>query len=149
MQLIRSPTVSIRCRPYYGGLQCFCAKTLRNLRSRVRELRLPEYGPWRVPVNGSARSLKQCFAAAGGPPMVLRINNGPELISQALQSFCAGRVGMSYIPPWENGYIDSFNNRRRRECHRNRWTHLLKARVVIGDFKREHNRRHRHRRWAI
>ncbi len=37
--------------------------------------------------------LEKCFAAAGGPPMVLRMDNGPELISQALQSFCAGRWG--------------------------------------------------------
>ena len=73
---------------------------------------------------------------------------GPELISQALQSFCAGKVGLSYIPPgapWDNGYIESFNNRLRREClNRNHWTNLLEARVVIDDFKHEHNRRHRH-----
>ena len=43
--------------------------------------------------------LEKCFAAAGGPPMVLRMDNGPELISQALQSFCDGKVGLSYIPP--------------------------------------------------
>jgi putative transposase len=90
--------------------------------------------------------LEKCFAAAGGPPMVLRMDNGPELISQALQSFCDGKVGLSYIPPgspWENGYIESFNNRLRREClNRNHWTNLLEARVVIGDFKHEHNHRH-------
>lgn len=55
---------------------------------------------------------------------------------------------MSYIPPgtpWNNGYIESFNNRLRREClNRNHWTNLLEARVVIGDFKHEHNTRHRH-----
>ena len=39
--------------------------------------------------------LEKCFAAAGGPPKVLRMDNGPELISQALQSFCAGKVGMT------------------------------------------------------
>jgi putative transposase len=92
--------------------------------------------------------LEKCFAAAGGPPMVLRMDNGPELVSQALQSFCATRVGLSYIPPgtpWENGHIESFNNRLRREClNRNHWTNLLEARVVIGDFKAEHNARHRH-----
>jgi putative transposase len=43
--------------------------------------------------------LRTCFAAAGGPPLVLRMDNGPELISQALQSFCAGQVGLCYIPP--------------------------------------------------
>jgi len=94
------------------------------------------------------RELEACFTAAGGPPRVLRMDNGPEFISQALQSFCAGRVGLSYIPPgtpWNNGYIESFNNRLRREClNRNHWTNLLEARVVIGDFKHEHNTRHRH-----
>jgi transposase InsO family protein len=88
------------------------------------------------------------FAAAGGPPKVLRMDNGPEMISQALQQFCAGKVGLSYISPgtpWNNGYIESFNNRLRKEClNRNYWTNLLEARVVIGDFKDEHNHRHRH-----
>lgn len=92
--------------------------------------------------------LERVFAAAGGPPMVLRMDNGPELVSQALQQFCAGKVGLSYIPPgtpWNNGYIESFNNRLRKEClNRNHWNTLLEARVVIGDFKDEHNHRHRH-----
>ena len=57
-------------------------------------------------------------------------------------------VGLSYIPPdtpWNNGYIESFNNRLRKEClNRNHWNTLFDARVVIGDFKDEHKRRHRH-----
>ncbi len=92
--------------------------------------------------------LEEVFAAAGGPPEVLRMDNGPELVSQALHQFCDGKVGLSYIPPgtpWNNGYIESFNNRLRREClNRNHWNSLLEARVVIGDFKDEHNHRHRH-----
>jgi putative transposase len=92
--------------------------------------------------------LEGVFTAAGGPPKVLRMDNGPELVSQALQQFCHGKVGLSYIPPgtpWNNGYIESFNNRLRKEClNRNHWTTLLEARVVIGDFKHEHNHRHRH-----
>jgi putative transposase len=32
--------------------------------------------------------LKTVFATAGGPPKVLRMDNGPEFISQALQQFC-------------------------------------------------------------
>ena len=43
--------------------------------------------------------LEAVFAAAGGPPTVLRIYNGSELVSQALQRFCDGKVGLSYIPP--------------------------------------------------
>ena len=92
--------------------------------------------------------LERVFAVAGGPPQVLRMDNGPELVSQALQRFCDGKVGLSYIPPgtpWNNGYIESFNNRLRKEClNRNHWTTLFEARVVIGDFKEEHNTRHRH-----
>ena len=92
--------------------------------------------------------LKKVFAAAGGPPKVLRMDNGPEFISQALQQFCDGKTGMSYIPPgtpWNNGHIESFNNRLRKEClNRNHWNTLFEARVVIGDFKHEHNHRHRH-----
>lgn len=92
--------------------------------------------------------LEDAFAAAGGPPKVLRMDNGPELVSQALQRFCENKVGLSYIPPgtpWNNGYIESFNNRLRKEClNRNHWNTLFEARVVIGDFKTEHNHRHRH-----
>lgn len=39
--------------------------------------------------------LAKVFATAGGPPKVLRMDNGPEFISQALQQFCDGRFGMS------------------------------------------------------
>lgn len=92
--------------------------------------------------------LKKVFAAVGGPPRVLRMDNGPELVSQALQRFCDGKTGMSYIPPgcpWVNGHIESFNNRLRKEClNRNHWNTLFEARVVIGDFKHDHNHRHRH-----
>ncbi|QBJ98674.1 transposase [Rhodococcus sp. ABRD24] len=58
--------------------------------------------------------MEDCFAAAGGPQVVLRMDNGPEFISQALQSFCSGRVGLSYIPPgrpWNDGHTESFDNR--------------------------------------
>ena len=51
--------------------------------------------------------LEDVFDRVGGPPIVLHMDNGPELISQALQRFCDGKVGLSYIPPgtpWNNGY---------------------------------------------
>ena len=43
--------------------------------------------------------LEKAFAAAGGPPKVLRLDNGPEMVSQALQRFCENTTGMVYIPP--------------------------------------------------
>ncbi len=92
--------------------------------------------------------LETVFATRGGPPRVLRMDNGPEMISHALQQFCADRIGIVYISPgtpWNNGFIESFNRRLRAEClNRNHWTSLLEARAVIGGFKAEHNHRHRH-----
>jgi putative transposase len=34
------------------------------------------------------------------------MDNGPEMVSQALQRFCNDKVGLTYIPPgcpWGNG----------------------------------------------
>ena len=76
------------------------------------------------------------------------MDNGPELVSQALQRFCENKTGMSYIPPgcpWDNGYIESLNNRIRKEClNPQPLEHPVRGRVVIGNFKQEHNHRHRH-----
>ncbi|QSE86370.1 integrase core domain-containing protein [Rhodococcus koreensis] len=63
-----------------------------------------------------------------------------------LQQFCRARVGISYIPPgtpWNSGHIESFNNLRKECLNRNHWTSLLEARVVVEDFKDDHNHRHR------
>jgi transposase InsO family protein len=51
--------------------------------------------------------LERVLAAAGGTPQVLRMDNGPELVSQALQQFCEGNVGLSYIPPGTPDQPDS------------------------------------------
>ena len=94
-----------------------------------------------------AAELQKVFAAAGRPPQVLRLDNGREMVSQALQQFCEGNVGITYNPPgcpWVNGHIESFNNRLRKEClNRNPWNTVLEARVVIGDFKHGYNHCHR------
>ncbi len=91
--------------------------------------------------------LEAVFASTGSPPQVLRMDNGPESVFQALQQVCDGRVGMSHIPPGTprlSGHIESFNNRLRRQClNRNHWNTLFEAQVVTGDFKDEHNHRHR------
>ena len=101
-----------------------------------------------IPAERLTEELRKVFALWGGPPQVLRMDNGPEFISDALQDFCSDTVGISYIPPgapWNNGFIESFNNRLRDEClNRNYWPTLLDARVAIADFKDDYNHRHRH-----
>ncbi|MGX7727530.1 integrase catalytic domain-containing protein [Rhodococcus sp. 5G237] len=39
--------------------------------------------------------LEKAFAMWGGPPLVLRMDNGPEFISEALRAFCAGSSAFS------------------------------------------------------
>ena len=81
------------------------------------------------------------LVAARGAPAVLRSDNGPEFISEAMADWAGTRTGLSYIPPgspWRNGYVESFNSRIRDEClNINSFYSLLHAQVVIGDWKDE------------
>jgi transposase InsO family protein len=92
--------------------------------------------------------LERVFSACGGPPKVLRMDNGPERISHALQQFCADRVGIVYIPPgtpWNNGFIESFNRRLRAEClNRNPLDEPARSAGRDRRLQDEHNHRHRH-----
>ena len=61
------------------------------------------------------RALKLIIAVRG-LPVLIRCDNGPELVSDALREFCEELIGIGYIPPgepWRNGFIESFNNRVR------------------------------------
>ncbi|PMQ18884.1 IS3-like element ISAar43 family transposase [Glutamicibacter arilaitensis] len=88
------------------------------------------------------------LVAVRGAPAVLRSDNGPEFISDAMADWAGTRTGLFYIPPgspWHNGYVESFNSRLRDEClNINSFYSLLHAQVVIGDWKTEysHDRRH-------
>jgi len=88
------------------------------------------------------------LVAVRGAPAVLRSDNGPEFISQAMADWAGIRTGLSYIPPgspWLNGYVESFNSRIRDEClNINSFYSLLHARVVISDWKTEYNTVRRH-----
>ncbi|WP_126464298.1 IS3 family transposase [Propionibacterium australiense] len=83
-----------------------------------------------------------------GTPAVLRSDNGPEFISDAMADWAGTRTGLFFIPPgspWRNGYIESFNSRLRDEClNINSFYSLLHAQVVIGDWKTEYNQYRRH-----
>ena len=83
-----------------------------------------------------------------GNPRVLRSDNGPEFISQAMADWAGQTTGLAYIPPgspWCNGYVESFNSRLRDEClNINSFYSLLHAQVVIGDWKAEYNQIRRH-----
>ncbi|MCT2090358.1 IS3 family transposase [Micrococcus terreus] len=88
------------------------------------------------------------LVAARGAPAVLRSDNGPEFISEAMADWAGTRTGLSYIPPgspWRNGYLESFNSRIRDEClNINSFYSLLHAQAIIGDWKDEYNHHRRH-----
>ncbi|WP_156960854.1 IS3-like element ISAar43 family transposase [Kocuria marina] len=88
------------------------------------------------------------LVAVRGAPAVLRSDNGPEFISDAMADWAGTRTGLFYIPPgspWHNGYVESFNSRLPDEClNINSFYSLLHAQVVIGDWKTEYNHDRRH-----
>ena len=79
-----------------------------------------------------------------GVPGHIRSDNGPELIAKTVQTWIAA-VGAktAYIAPgspWENGYIESFNARRRDELLDGEVLYTLKeAQIVIESWKRHYN----------
>jgi putative transposase len=79
-----------------------------------------------------------------GPPSMLRCDNGPELIADALRDWCRlRRVAIRYIEPgspWENPYVESFNGRVRDELlNIEEFGSLLEARVVVETWRIEYN----------
>jgi transposase InsO family protein len=82
--------------------------------------------------------LDKAFAASGGPPKVLRLDNGPEMVSQALQGFCQNKTGMVYMtqdrtqrpaPPLGAGLPDAGRVRCGLQAHPHRGAlpHQLKT----------------------
>ena len=79
-----------------------------------------------------------------GYPNGIRIDNGPEFISQVLEEW-AYRTGVNLAridpgKPVQNAYIESFNGRFRDNClNQNYFLGLSDAREKIGEWKDEYN----------
>jgi putative transposase len=71
-----------------------------------------------IPASRVIRVLSQLVALYGRPDR-LRLDNGPELTSQALTEWCAQRgIGLQYIQPGkpvQNAFIERFNRTYREE----------------------------------
>ena len=80
-----------------------------------------------------------------GVPDHIRSDNGPEFTAGAVREWL-GRVGARtlYIepgPPWENGYIESFNGKLRDELlDREVFYTLLEVRVLTEQYRQTYNR---------
>lgn len=89
------------------------------------------------------RILDELFRAYGRPAC-LRSDNGPELVSAAVQGWLKEKhVDTHYIDPgspWQNAYNESFNSIFRTTCL-DRWlfASMTEARVVINQWLEEYN----------
>lgn len=102
-----------------------------------------------IDVAGSIRSgrvievLSQLISVHGAPK-VLRSDNGPEFVSNALLRWAVGQnLSMALIDPgkpWQNGTTESFNGKFRDECLSMEWFRSrAEAKVVIDQWRRHYN----------
>ena len=89
------------------------------------------------------RILDKLFATHGRPAC-LRSDNGPEMVSKAVQKWLKKKhVDAHYIDPgspWQNAYCESFNSIFRTTCL-DRWlfSSMTEARLVISQWLEEYN----------
>ncbi len=79
-----------------------------------------------------------------GTPEYLRSDNGPEFIAKALREWLGERGAKTlYITPgspWENPYIESFNDKFRDEClNMHVFTDGRHAQEVVENWRKEYN----------
>ena len=79
-----------------------------------------------------------------GAPNYLRSDNGPEFVSNAVCQWLkqAGCSTLFIEPgsPWENGYVESFNDKFRDEClNREIFRNGREAQVIVEAFRQEYN----------
>ena len=89
------------------------------------------------------------LVAERGAPELLRCDNGPEMTAHALRDWCVlSRTGTAFIEPgspWQNPFVESFHSRVRDELlDVEEFSCLAEARVVIGDWREDYNRRRPH-----
>jgi transposase InsO family protein len=88
--------------------------------------------------------------AEHGSPDFIRSDNGPEFIGRSLSQWLEERdIKTLYIEPgspWQNGYVESFHDKFRREClGREIFYTLSECRVVVKDWKWKYNHVRPHR----
>jgi putative transposase len=102
-----------------------------------------------IDVAGSIRSLRVIevlsrLISERGAPAILRSDNGPEFVSNALLSWILeSKIEVALIEPgkpWQNGTDESFNGRFRDECLSIEWFRSRReASVIIEAWRRHYN----------
>jgi putative transposase len=102
-----------------------------------------------IDVAGSIRSTRVIevlsqLMSVRGVPKILRSDNGPEFVSNALLRWATNQgLDMALIEPgkpWQNGVAESFNGKFRDECLSMEWFRSRsEAKVVIESWRRHYN----------
>jgi putative transposase len=101
-----------------------------------------------LPSQRVVQILDRVVAAEGGPKAI-RLDNGPEFISHALDHWAHEQgVELRFIDPGkpvQNAFIESFNGRLRDECLNQHWfTNLADARAIVEDWRQDYNHHRPH-----
>ncbi len=96
-----------------------------------------------------ARVLDRLVAARGAAPRTIRLDNGPELTSKALDQWAyAHGVHLDFIEPGkpvQNCFIESLNGRFRDECLNEHWFQSLPhVRRIVEEYRIDYNWRRPH-----
>jgi len=89
------------------------------------------------------------FFAIRGRPAYLRSDNGPEFASKAvrrwLKRLAVGTLFIEPGSPWENGYVESFNDKLRDECPDGElFLSLAEATYVVDRWRLDYNHHRPH-----
>ena len=84
------------------------------------------------------------LADSRGLPESIRVDNGPEFISKALDGWAyRNKVKLDFIrpgKPTDNGHVESFNGKFRREClSQNYFLDMAEAKQTIEGWRVEYN----------
>jgi len=98
----------------------------------------------RMGADDTVSVLEAIVERRGRAPELIRCDNGPEFISQALRDWCrfAG-TSTGYIEPgapWQNPFVESFNGHLRRELlEMESFNSLYEAQILLEDWRLEYN----------
>lgn len=100
--------------------------------------------------SGKVREVMSKLVERHGAPGHIRSDNGPEFVAKSLQAWLKyENIKTLYIDPgcpWQNGYVESFHDKFRREClARELFYTLSEARVVIAAWRKKFNQIRPHR----
>jgi len=89
------------------------------------------------------------LAETRGLPQAIVVDNGPELISKALDEWAyRNRVRLHFIEPGkpvQNAFVESFNGKFRDECLNEHWfTSLADAQQIIEAWRIDYNTKRPH-----